>query len=215
MVIDSASSSGISVSNSSSNAITNSTVSSESAPRSSTKDAEFWISSSLTPSCSATIFFIGNEHLLYPPSLSPSENLQKIHRVCCTKASKQTVYLVQKEQVSHFLWKVLWWLFVALSNGNLHNLAVLQRVTRVMSSFWWQTIYKSEDKVNFGFISIFGQCDCSELELRGTRCEWSIDLIENVEHAFVTSLFVVIQLGSIIRMSNYEKTNITYKKKNY
>ena len=98
--------------------------------------------------------FIGNEHLLYPPSLSPSENLQKIHRVCCTKASKQTVYLVQKEQVSHFLWKVLWWLFVALSNGNLHNLAVLQRVTRVMSSFWWQTIYKSEDKVNFWFISM-------------------------------------------------------------
>ena len=31
-----------------------------------------------------------------------------------------------------------------------------------------------------------------------------------IEHAFVTSLFVVIQLGSIIRMSNYEKTNITY-----
>lgn len=37
-----------------------------------------------------------------------------------------------------------------------------------------------------GFISSFEQCDCSELELRGTRCEWSIDLIENVEHAFVT-----------------------------
>ena len=81
---------------------------------------------------------------------SPKNPLSLLH-----KSSKQTVYLVQKEQVSHFLWKVLWWLFVALSNGNLHNLAVLQRVTRVMSSFWWQTIYKSEDKVNFGFISIF------------------------------------------------------------
>src|SRR5580765_2611199 len=56
VVIFSASSSGISVSNSSSSAITSSTVSSESAPRSSTNDDSFLISASLTPSCSATIF---------------------------------------------------------------------------------------------------------------------------------------------------------------
>src|SRR6195952_2859066 len=51
-VIFSASSSGISIPNSSSNAITNSTVSSESAPRSSTNDASGVTSSSSTPSCS-------------------------------------------------------------------------------------------------------------------------------------------------------------------
>src|SRR5262249_24346378 len=56
VVIFSASSSGISVSNSSSRAITSSTVSRESAPRSSTKEDSFLISASLTPSCSATIF---------------------------------------------------------------------------------------------------------------------------------------------------------------
>src|SRR5262245_38729347 len=56
VVIFSASSSGISVSNSSSSAITSSTVSSESAPRSSTNEDEVLISFSLTPSCSAMIF---------------------------------------------------------------------------------------------------------------------------------------------------------------
>src|SRR5258705_7184345 len=57
VVIFSASSSGISVSNSSSSAITSSTVSSESAPRSSTNEDSFLISASFTPSCSAMIFF--------------------------------------------------------------------------------------------------------------------------------------------------------------
>src|SRR5258705_7826557 len=57
LVIFSASSSGISHSNSSSRAITSSTLSSESAPRSSTKDDSFLMSASATPSCSATIFF--------------------------------------------------------------------------------------------------------------------------------------------------------------
>ncbi|MNC88440.1 hypothetical protein D3C83_42550 [compost metagenome] len=57
VVIFSASSSGISVSNSSSRAITSSTVSSESAPRSSTKEDSVLISASFTPSCSAMIFF--------------------------------------------------------------------------------------------------------------------------------------------------------------
>src|SRR5437899_2854847 len=56
VVIFSASSSGISVSNSSSRAITSSTVSRESAPRSSTNEDSFLISASFTPSCSATIF---------------------------------------------------------------------------------------------------------------------------------------------------------------
>src|SRR5512140_2170657 len=56
VVIFSASSSGISVSNSSSSAMTSSTVSSESAPRSSTNEDSFLISASFTPSCSATIF---------------------------------------------------------------------------------------------------------------------------------------------------------------
>src|SRR5690606_12916743 len=52
--IFSASSSGISKSNSSSNAITSSTMSRESAPRSSTKDASSVTSSASTPSCSTT-----------------------------------------------------------------------------------------------------------------------------------------------------------------
>src|SRR5215472_15726537 len=55
VVIFSASSSGISISNSSSRAITSSTVSSESAPRSSTNEASFVTCSCLTPSCSATM----------------------------------------------------------------------------------------------------------------------------------------------------------------
>src|SRR4051812_47245183 len=56
LVIFSASSSGISHSNSSSSAMTSSTLSSESAPRSSTKEDSFLMSASATPSCSATIF---------------------------------------------------------------------------------------------------------------------------------------------------------------
>src|SRR3954463_3469784 len=56
LVIFSASSSGISHSNSSSRAITSSTLSSESAPRSSTNEDSVLMSASATPSCSATIF---------------------------------------------------------------------------------------------------------------------------------------------------------------
>src|SRR6185295_11203216 len=56
-VIFSASSSGISIPNSSSNAMTSSTVSSESAPRSSTNDASGVTSSSSTPSCSTMMLF--------------------------------------------------------------------------------------------------------------------------------------------------------------
>src|SRR6195256_6047350 len=56
-VIFSASSSGISMPNSSSNAITSSSVSSESAPRSSTNDASGVTSSSSTPSCSTMMLF--------------------------------------------------------------------------------------------------------------------------------------------------------------
>src|SRR5260370_42575328 len=55
--IDSASSSGISISNAYSKAITSSTVSSESAPRSSTKEAFGVTSPSSTPSCSTMICF--------------------------------------------------------------------------------------------------------------------------------------------------------------
>src|SRR6187399_3221527 len=56
-VIFSASSSGISIPNSSSNAITSSTVSRLSAPRSSTNDASGVTRSSSTPSWSTMIFF--------------------------------------------------------------------------------------------------------------------------------------------------------------
>src|SRR3990172_9032118 len=55
VVIFSASSSGISIPNSSSNAITSSTVSNESAPRSLTKCEAGLISGSSTPNCSAMI----------------------------------------------------------------------------------------------------------------------------------------------------------------
>src|SRR5262247_356713 len=72
VVIFSASSSGISVSNSSSRAITSSTVSSESAPRSSTNEDSFLISASFTPSCSATIFLTRCSTLsMRTPSLCP------------------------------------------------------------------------------------------------------------------------------------------------
>src|SRR6185369_7085467 len=60
-VIFSASSSGISMPNSSSNAITSSTVSRESAPRSSTNDASGVTSSSSTPSCSTMMLFTLSE----------------------------------------------------------------------------------------------------------------------------------------------------------
>src|SRR5512147_2488993 len=57
VAIFSASSSGISTPNSSSRAMTSSTVSSESAPRSFTNEASGFTSPSGTPSCSAMIFF--------------------------------------------------------------------------------------------------------------------------------------------------------------
>ena len=63
---------GISVSNSSSRAMTNSTVSKESAPRSSTKDASSFTSSSFTPSCSQ-ISFLTRSSTLLMLRLSPNE----------------------------------------------------------------------------------------------------------------------------------------------
>ena len=48
-----------------------------------------------------------------------------------------------------------------------------------------------------GFSSSFERCDCSELELCGTRCEWCIDLIETVEHAFVALDFFQVLNGMI------------------
>src|SRR5205085_4868969 len=57
VTMDSAASSGISMPNSSSNAMTSSTVSSESAPRSSIKDAVSLTLSASTFRCSSTIFF--------------------------------------------------------------------------------------------------------------------------------------------------------------
>src|SRR3954464_161779 len=72
-VIFSASSSGISMPNSSSKAMTSSTVSSESAPRSSTNDASGVTSSSSTPSCSTMMLFtlsataIQSSYMYIPP----------------------------------------------------------------------------------------------------------------------------------------------------
>src|SRR5262245_8634555 len=72
-VIFSASSSGISIPNSSSNAITSSTVSRESAPRSSTNEASGVTSSSSTPSCSTMMLLtlsataIQSSYVYIPP----------------------------------------------------------------------------------------------------------------------------------------------------
>src|SRR6266403_5986726 len=66
VVIFSASSSGTSLPNASSNAITNSTWSSESAPRSSTNDAVGVTSASSTPSCSTIICFTRSSTLAIP-----------------------------------------------------------------------------------------------------------------------------------------------------
>src|SRR5215208_6939409 len=72
-VIFSASSSGISIPNSSSNAMTSSTVSRESAPRSSTNDASGVTSSSSTPSCSTIMLLtlsataIQSSYMYIPP----------------------------------------------------------------------------------------------------------------------------------------------------
>src|SRR5260370_29737106 len=66
VVIFSASSSGTSMPNASSNAITNSTWSSESAPRSSTNDAVGVTSASSTPSCSTIICFTRSSTLAIP-----------------------------------------------------------------------------------------------------------------------------------------------------
>src|SRR5215813_4586278 len=68
VVIFSASSSGTSMPNASSNAMTNSTWSSESAPRSSTKDAVGVTSASSTPSCSTMICFTRSSTLAIPLS---------------------------------------------------------------------------------------------------------------------------------------------------
>src|SRR4029077_10659455 len=66
VVIFSASSSGTSMPKASSNAMTNSTWSSESAPRSSTKDAVGVTSASSTPSCSTIICFTRSSTLAIP-----------------------------------------------------------------------------------------------------------------------------------------------------
>src|SRR5260370_24859209 len=66
VVIFSASSSGTSMPNASSNAITNSTWSRESAPRSSTNDAVGVTSASSTPSCSTIICFTRSSTLAIP-----------------------------------------------------------------------------------------------------------------------------------------------------
>src|SRR5919106_3089317 len=80
VVIFSASSSGISVLNSSSSAITSSTVSSETAPRSSTKDDSFLISASFTPSCSAMIFLtLCSTFSIAAPSLKRGRILRHVH----------------------------------------------------------------------------------------------------------------------------------------
>src|SRR6267154_1983017 len=72
VVIFSASSSGTSMPNASSNAITNSTWSSESAPRSSTNDAVGVTSASSTPSCSTIICFTRSSTLAIPISSVPT-----------------------------------------------------------------------------------------------------------------------------------------------
>src|SRR4249920_3402878 len=73
--IFSASSSGISMSKASSKAMTSSTVSSESAPRSSTKDALVVTSPSSTPSCSTMICltFSSTAAIVSPIRLRPRE----------------------------------------------------------------------------------------------------------------------------------------------
>src|SRR5690606_25134207 len=86
-VIFSASSSGISHSNSSSRAITSSTVSSESAPRSSTNDALLVTSSSLTPSCSTTIFLTRSSMVLMGLLLQAEWLLVEPARGCAARVS--------------------------------------------------------------------------------------------------------------------------------
>src|SRR5256885_4684408 len=81
VVIFSASSSGTSIPNASSNAITNSTWSSESAPRSSTNDAVGVTSASSTPSCSTIICFTRSSTLAIPISSVPSGS-GLFHRTC-------------------------------------------------------------------------------------------------------------------------------------
>src|SRR6185369_13843565 len=72
LLIFSASSSGISIPNSSSNAITSSTMSSESAPRSSVKLASRVTSSASTPSCSTMMLLtLSATAMGYPSSFSP------------------------------------------------------------------------------------------------------------------------------------------------
>src|SRR3990172_4425511 len=88
VVIFSADSSGISHSNSSSRAITSSTVSRESAPKSSTKEDSLLTSSSLTPSCSTTIFLTRSSTLLMTGTSSQINKLIKNGRILW-KSSKR------------------------------------------------------------------------------------------------------------------------------
>src|SRR5215212_5236609 len=82
LVIFSASSSGMSHSNSSSRAITSSTLSRESAPRSSTKDDSFLMSASATPSCSATIFLTRASRL----------SIEFLHSFFCGSTAKKRAH---------------------------------------------------------------------------------------------------------------------------
>src|SRR4029077_4474786 len=81
VAIFSASSSGISMPNASSKAITSSTVSSESAPRSSTNEAVGVTSASSTPSCSTIICFTRSSTLaiLVIPPISAIWNPRPLH----------------------------------------------------------------------------------------------------------------------------------------
>src|SRR4029450_6934501 len=79
-VIFSASSSGISIPNSSSKAITSSTVSSESAPRSSPNEASGVTSSSSTPSCSTMMLFTLSATAIQPSNCRLSQSRPAIDR---------------------------------------------------------------------------------------------------------------------------------------
>src|SRR5512135_2825800 len=83
VVIFSASSSGISTPNSSSSAITSSTVSRESAPKSFTKEDSFLTSDSFTPSCSATIFLTRcSLDIPDSPTLIKVQKAQAFYQTC-------------------------------------------------------------------------------------------------------------------------------------
>src|SRR5882762_3433240 len=145
VAIFSASSSGMSISKASSKAITNSTISSESAPRSSTNEAVLstWLSS--TPNCSTMICFTLCSTDMSPPKLSANSLILAMMAGGCNYAPIATigpvkiltVLLVRIRSVrSGFLILSVVWLSPQVLAQDTLVTQALPQIAKQASKFW-------------------------------------------------------------------------------